>query len=551
MSSVAPRNDARSSRTIECVLGLPAAFVVVLAATVCVLQLAALVGVEPLHSARLSAGLTVAMTVAWGGVSLVISRHSEIAADPTALRMSLAAPAVMLGYAAVGRGVLGVAWMEWFLGGDNVRHVVLVADTLNEGNLSYAESAYPRGWHAMLATIWASHGGNVDTDNIASFIELVAFASWTLTALLALALAGLTLSLQRRLSVTGWPTLLAVSLTAAFVLTPRFSADFLALGFQTSVLGALIMAVSIQVALRERQDATSVTIAAACCVAVSHAWQILLPAVILVFLVTAMRFLVARQRASLCVVGVAILLTAMAAAAPVVGLVAKASPAVVGTSGATPSIPWLFLAPSALALLALAFSGAGRVLTVALMSVAAPAATAAGVVVMLGLVWSDYYPTKMLWTTAVLALPFLAVSMARLVAWGVSVDGLRAPVGVTAASVLCLAGLLGLVTPAGALIGAWSTVDSARVLGAIGTRGAADARAVWMDSSTETAVTRTLLYVYDPDRPLGAFPDRLSVAEECFLLGTARSRVVVSSQPLRDTLQRYSCSDVTVLRVPD
>ncbi|WP_439936397.1 hypothetical protein ACS3YM_10530 [Nocardia sp. N13] len=533
-------------------LDLPASFVVVLALHACLLQGAALVNFDPLHSHPACAILSIGLFLAWFGLSRVLAGATDGAPARALPWLSLLAPAVLLCYGVAGRVVLGRDWMEWFLGGDNVRHAVLVSDLLHQGNLTYDHSEYPRAWHAFLATIWAGQGGEVDNRQVVNFLDFLAFANWALVALLAVALSGLALSFQSDLDIVGWPAGLGVALAGLMVLTPRFFADYMALGFQTSVLGALITAVAVREVISRRSSIESFFIVASCCIALSHTWQLLLPGAGLLLLNAARRVWRGCPRSGpLIVVGI-VLLVVVVGSSPMLSLLRSVDASVVGSPGATAPFPWLFLVLACAALPAiLAGARKGHALVLALVAIYAPSGTAVALATLLHLRLYDYYPSKLIWTTVVLALPIIAASLSRGVSRIGSLGLLAVPINVAALVFAGTVGGMAVMTPLGALMGAWSTVDSKTVLRALEAGASPDAQAVWMESSIETAVTRTLLYLYVPDRPEGAYPDRLSVEEECDALRTSVHPVVVSTHEVVETKRRYACADVTVLRIVD
>jgi hypothetical protein len=118
-----------------------------------------------------------------------------------------------------------------------------------------------------------------------------------------------------------------------------------------------------------------------------------------------------------------------------------------------------------------------------------------------------------------------------------------------AAGVLAIA--FALVTPAGAFLGAWSTVRGPEVLGAVTSPGAERAQVVWLGSIGDDTIGRILLDFYRA----GETPERtpqppLDVLEECRLLRAVDQPAVLSSRPAESVRTRYRCArDLEVVPV--
>ena len=66
------------------------------------------------------------------------------------------------------------AGLDWFLNGDHPRHAVYAADTWVQGNLAYAVEGYPRGWHSVLAAAWSVVGAGLDPASVVRLSEVMA-----------------------------------------------------------------------------------------------------------------------------------------------------------------------------------------------------------------------------------------------------------------------------------------------------------------------------------------------------------------------------------------
>jgi hypothetical protein len=186
---------------------------------------------------------------------------------------------------------------------------------------------------------------------------------------------------------------------------------------------------------------------------------------------------------------------------------------------------------------------------------ALPALTAVALSVALRIGLLDYYPSKLLWQAAVLALPWLGAA----VALALRAAAARYP---RAAALLRTAGVVlvglfvafALVQPWGGQLGIWSTVDGRRVVAAVRTPGAPGSTVVWLEGSgTQDAVTRSVLDVMRVGHTRSrAAQGALTHAQECALLATAPRPLVLSTAPEGVVRQRYACApDLAVVQVQD
>ncbi|WP_210438157.1 hypothetical protein [Nocardioides xinjiangensis] len=497
-------------------------------------------------SSHLASGVVAAsLLLTWLLLSRTLVTPGAGSPEPGFVYAALAAPVVLGCHALLGVVLTGREWIEWFLGGDNVRHVVVVSDLIHQGGLTYTDP-YPRGWHALVSTIWVATHHASPEEAISRFVQFVGAATWGLTALLMLTLGSTAVTVLQRVRVRGRLAYLGVGLAGLAGLLPRITSDLLALGFQTSILSTLVLAVLVREAFSDRTRITSIAVSASCCVLMAHSWQLFLPipvAILGVAVIFAWPTCGATERIK--IVGVAALV-APGCWVPVVELLRTTDVQAVGLPGVAPEIPWSLIVLGSLAFLHVArWSHDWRLVGTAGIAVFAPALTACMLVAVLGVGLSDYYPTKMLGTTAVLSVPFIGAS-AAMVASAEALPRLTRRLTIAVALVVMTAGV---VSPAGALMGVWSTVRADVVLRAIEMPAAADADGVWMRSETETTVVRTLLDVHRPERAPGAVRDGVTLAQECAALRAASRPVVLTTHNSDGARRRYSCAPVSVLRV--
>jgi hypothetical protein len=214
-------------------------------------------------------------------------------------------------------------------------------------------------------------------------------------------------------------------------------------------------------------------------------------------------------------------------------------------SGVVAPIPEMLLPAGVAASLVLAYTWRAewRVPTMTGM-VMLPALIGLGLAARVGILPTQYYPSKLIWHTAVLGLAPLAVVVAQgLLALRMSrslrVGALRAIATVSLVGVVAFAAL----APSAAQLHVWSTVDGDAVLSAVTSPGADRAQVVWLRSSAmDSTVTRILLdYFRAGSTGARTSQVRLAVAAECALLEGSPSPTVLSDQPHGAVLARYGC----------
>ena len=468
--------------------------------------------------------------------------------------LALAMPALVVVAAAVVGTLRGVPLgLEWFLNGDHPRHVVYVADTWAQGNLSYAVEAYPRGWHSALAAAWSVVGAGLHGAGVVHLLEVMAAASLLLSALLALGLAHLGHALGIRAGLSRDGSVCVGVIVGGLSLLNVFLANYQALGYENSLLSAVALVACGREVLLRAGSTIALVVCASGVLVVAHSWQLLLPSAALAALwcaVVTLRSHAAGPRRALVVLVPLTLAMAMPAFVAVVGSVGLEHAAEVGPRS---PVPVAFLTLGLVALLGLTVARRDPAMTCLAVFTALPAVTALGLAAGLGLDLMRYYPSKLLWQTSLLVVSWLVVACAlglrAVVSHATTASAVRVAVGTTVGLLLIYAA----VQPWGAQAGAWSTVDGRRVIAAVTAPGASNAKVVWLeDTLTTDAVTRSLLDVFRVEQTQKRSPQaRVSIAEECGSLRAADRPVVLSTASEGDVRRRYSsCSStLEILRV--
>ena len=529
----------------EPVLGgdLGASLVVVLAIIVSAAVVAAGLGWSVLGS-RLGA-VSVLMAAIAGGAGLMYWLRTPEPRRPGAGALVLAVPGLAVVVPAVVMGLRGMPeGIAWFLNGDHPRHTVMVATLWEQGNLSYAVGRYPGGWHAAIAAVWSATGAGLDSASVSRLLVEMALASLMLSAWITLATAHLGHALAMRAGL-GRRTAFAVGLLAgSATLLNQVLANYQALGYENSLLAAAVLAVCCREVLVRAGTRMSLLVCSAGLVVVAHCWQLLLPPVVLAAAWcawVAIRRGGVGEQVTAAVCGLAALAVGTPGVTAVVGGRGLASATLAGPDS---PVPLTFLLVGSVAALAFsAFRRDGALRTFAAVTLL-PVATAAALSLVLGIPILHYYPSKLLWHAAVLALPWVAVLGALAV--GLTLERWPGASGVVRGVAGPLGGIFVVYTflmPWGSQLGVWSTVDATRVLVALDTPSAKDATVVWLqDTVTTDSVTRILLDVLRvPDHQELALQSGLTVGQECALLGGAERPVVLSTAPADAVHERYAC----------
>lgn len=546
------------------VADLPAAVVVALATTVVLGELCALAGRPLLHHPWGSRLLVLAVLVVTAAAMWTTRRLPEVTGDgigrhtgaPSAAARAAGLPGwalvpatALAGYALVGRFVALPHRVEWFLGGDHVRHLLYVVDVWRQGWLGYDDQSYPRGWHTLLAALWSAGGARQDAAGLGSLVDLMASGSWLTYAVFVLASSGAAVALAARVGLPPVAATTAGFVAGALLLLEPFLASYLAMGFENSVIGALVLATTLREVLVGPPRWRALVVCLAGTVVVAHAWQLLLPAqaLLTLWVVTS---LARRGRRAAAVVVVAVVGAGVASLPALVAVVTEIGLGHATDAGVEAAVPWLVLLPTSVAVVALGVRWrAQRLELVTLGAVALPALTGLALAVAVGIPVTQYYPAKLLWHTAALGAVLLPVAVLM------ALVSLRQPwrtvTRPTAGVVAGALGIVGVLTPLGALVGSWSTVNGSTTMAAITSPGASSAQVAWLGSTGDDTIARILLDYYRVGTSSVRTPQPpLSVTQECELLRAAATPTVLSNRPATQVRARYDCvPDVRVVPV--
>ncbi|NYG07690.1 hypothetical protein BJ986_002177 [Phycicoccus badiiscoriae] len=567
MTPLTPRTLA--SRFARAVQLVPVVFMLLLAAAVLLGEASELTGLRPLAGAWGSRAFLILLVLVTAGLSRQL-KIWETVAPPMRFALAPAIPGLVLaGYAIAVRPLPAGKRAEWFLGADHVRHLMFVPELQGAGNLSYAQQSYPRAWQTLVTAVWSATGGRPDADGFRSLVDLMSTAAWFLPAVLSVATGSLAVHVGRRVGLgergRGEAPIAVAGLgAAAMVLWPSFLSIYQALGFENSFVGGIVLAV-VAVEVIARKDggglaAVGVVLAAA--VVCAHCWQLLLPAVGVAFIVLAGPLLARgdlRTRA--------VLLWGVLAAGLVATPALVAVFTVIGIQHATDAgvkAP----RPAAMLLVALLCSTwlavrhrEDRRMVGLWLVVLFPCLTGLALAARVGIPVTQYYPSKLLWHSATLGLAPLAVvavsAWRRLTPAALENDtGPVVPLAGVLRVVTGVGGLLvlgvALIAPAGAFVGAWSTVRGPVVLDAVTSPGADGAQVVWLGTKGDDTIGRILLDFYRAGHTAARTPQPpLDVSQECALLKAASTPTVLSDRAPDEVRRRYSCVPaVRVIPVP-
>jgi hypothetical protein len=434
----------------------------------------------------------------------------------------------------------------------------MTAAERSEGFLSYAVQPYPRAWHTLMATVWSATGAHDDAPGLLSLVDLMSTGVWLLYALLSLSTGLLAQTLAKRCGLGGTAAGLAGLGAAALTLVPTLVSNYLVLGFHNSVMGALLLAVAARELLVRPATPRAVVVTGSCALVMAHAWQLLLPGVLLPFaLVVAAQLWPALRRrvdpqsppASVFrgdAVVVVTVLVALAAAVPsAVAVTTKVGIGHATDAGVYAPVPFTLLALALVSSLVILVRYR-RDLPALAVVVAVMGTGFSGLLLAarVGVSPTTYYPSKLLWHAAVLGLAptsvvgvqLLGVLKARARVVGRAL-WLFAGTAVGTVVVLCLANpLLG-------ASGYWPSPHGTVVLRAVTSPGAAHAQVVWTGDGGDDTVSRVLLDFYRVGQTAIRTPqDGLGVAGECELLKASSAAAVLSTMPEVRVRTRYACA---------
>jgi hypothetical protein len=161
-----------AARAAHAVQVVPVVFVLSLGAGVLLGELSALGGLRPLGGACGSRAFLLLLVQATFGLSRLL-RIWEVSAPPARLSLAPAIPGLVMGaYAIAVRLLPAGKRAEWFLGGDHVRHLMYVPEMQGDGNLTYAEQAYPRAWQTLVTAEWSATGARPNAEGLRSLVDL-------------------------------------------------------------------------------------------------------------------------------------------------------------------------------------------------------------------------------------------------------------------------------------------------------------------------------------------------------------------------------------------
>lgn len=467
--------------------------------------------------------------------------------------VALAVPAMsILGVLAASWWVRGSRQLEWFLNGDHPRHLVFVADTWVQGQLGYSTEGYPRGWHTFMASVWSVSGAGLDSSSILRLMAIMASASLLLSALLALAMAHLGHDLADRAGLARTPSVVVGVLTGLTCLLADILGSFQALGGENSLVAAVAVAACCRETVIGPGSVRAVLATAAGSLVVAHAWQLLLPTLAVLAFYNCWMAVRTRDVRTMAVVGAIWAVTIPLAASGLLGALGRLGLSYAASPGPDTPVPVVLLVVgtcSAVVITALERDSAlAAVLAASLMS----ALTAFGLVLILHIHPLTYYPSKLLWQSAVVATPWLFLLLSVLVQrLARHSPALRRPVAAVVGVACGAFAAFALLQPWGALVGAWSTVDGARVLAALRTPEASRADVVWLEGTRTTdAMARILLDAFRVRETTTRVPQGgLTVGQECDLLLRSTHPTVLSTAAPSAVRTRYACvPDVVVIR---
>ena len=481
--------------------------------------------------------------------------HSIAASAADSCRSVLVASSP--GLALVATVLLSLWWplserAGWFFGGDHVRHLVYVVQLRTDGALDYSTNEYPRAWHAAIALVWSASGqpaGTPSADGVLHLISLMSTAVWLLHALLTVNVGQLGMALARRVGLSPRAAGFAGFTAGCLSLWPAFLGNYQILGFENSILAAVLLSTGAREILERPSSLRALATTAAIAGVMAHVWQLLLPVAVVAFLVSGVA--VRRRDPRLIGYVVGAFAVSMAVAWPGVSAAVNRVGLEQAANASVPSpVPLTLLSMSVVALgilvvkrrqdhRVLAYAGLIGVTTVGAFALAAR----------LSIPVLQYYPSKMLWTAAVLSLASLGVAIQQVAEALWSRAGRPAAVIRPTLAAVCL--LLVAYSAAGPLfpvLGPSATADGATTLGALRAPAAASAEVVWLPRATgeetrfNSTTVRLMLEVFEARRGMRSRDQRSpTVAQECELLRQSSQPTVLSTASTEAVRTRYEC----------
>lgn len=387
---------------------LPAGLVVAACLLVLPLLGCGLAGLPVLVSPATTRAFLLALTLVLVLVSERVRHQGALLAEQREIWVCLPALAVLGIGLWLSEGSLSAALGGLLTGWDNGPHFMAAVGLHQDGALSYADNAYPRGVHALIAVVVAAgHEPSTSQALLESFLRTQTLVIWTMyaaltaaTAMTALRLASLA-KLRPRTSVV-------VGVTAGLVmLTPGFLNFTVVFGFLTTIALALLLATAALTVVGRTEPVRTALVLSAIFAATAHSYQIGIPLVLLVIVLMGRRLAPAIVAAPVAA-GACVLLLA-SAAPPFFAATQQVGISAVALPGAVAALPWLVLTLGITAALALGLRRRSdhRIRVVA----AIPLATVAVAILISHAADASigsYYPRKILWHATAASIPLVA-----------------------------------------------------------------------------------------------------------------------------------------------
>lgn len=530
---------------------LPVASVLVVGASLTLGELATLLDWRYLADTAQSRFI---LCIAGVGLALQAMAHPK-ADDGAADLVRMSAPALWIPrLPAISMAAIGLASQllplarraAWFIGGDHVRHLLFVVEEHVVGNLSYDVATYPRAWHTLIALLWSADTARLDSQGFLSLAGIMSTCVWFLYAMLTLATSSLAVEFSRRAHLNERLSASAGLGAGALILWPSFVGPQMVLGFETSILAALLLCVASRELLRGWGSGRSMLIIGVCVVVMAHTWQLLVPPLAAAFVAAALAYCTPHwSRRRMSTVALTVLLGSLVSAPGAIAVATRIGISHATEEGAVPAVPLgaIIISVSA-ATFVLIHYRRDTAMAVAGAMVILASASAFGVAAMLHISPKTYYPTKLLWSAIFLSLPivcFAAVALCRSLATRFSSHSRLVAVGFLAPLLVVVPASL--TSSVLAATGHWAMVSPGLVLDAVATPRSSSAQVVWLAGDrTNGVIARILLDFYRVARTQERTPQpALTVAEECALLQRAPQPVVLSDAESVIVRSRYSC----------
>lgn len=531
---------------------VPAAFLATLVLTIGAWSAASWLGLAIFSSEIADRSLM--LCLALGAAVTALARRRQVTAATWSETVA-SLPALFLG----GLGLLmsfrpvplAANWM--FTGGDNISHLLIAADVRHAGNLSYATDSYPRGWHALLATLIGASGAPTGGPRaLLEFISISSLATWALYSLLTLAMSLCAHALIRATGAGDGAAALTGLATGMTLLTGGFFTFTMAFGFQTTILLAVVLAIPVYELVSGSSALRGLALASGVLVAVAHTWQLALPVALVPWAGAVIRVVkgeLTRGRKWVCV-GVAVSASLLLSSPPLWAAATRVGlqhAAVAGSIG-HPPFAWL-LASTIGAVLCLALATRRR--QVVLLALITGTSLAMGLLVAAAAHTSitSYYPTKLIWHAATLSVPLVWTAIALMHRWRRMREGtfpfwFRWGAGLAGGVTMTAFCLIAVLTPLGAALGRWGGADATGVTTAVTRPDAPQAQLTWRvsdDPGRDHYALRILdFYSVGSGKPLTQ-DDPLDLEQACARLKASAHPAVLTTASQADVSRHFAC----------